>query len=391
MNKKILAILIGAIIIIASVSAIYWQTSTSNSNTNKSTPQTITITDLANRTVTLTVPVTTVVLGDTEATNAFVAVAGDDFMGNLKGVCSSLKTNYPDLYSAYVKEYPSFADITEVGDFEASTFSIETVITLNPDVLILPLWTKIYGMEPDLSALDAADIPYVYIDFYLDPYGGETYEKSVNLLGTLLGEENRASQIIDFYTEQVDTVFNKLATLSNDTTAPTVYIEYPTAGTSTYGMTMVHSGMSLPIDYACGDNIAEGTITRSGTINGEFLIAQDPDIILFCICPALGSASGGDLVGFNAHPTTEQKQALLSEYLQRPGWTDLSAVKNGKVYFWYSGLSFSIENFAILQNMAKWFYPTQFADLNPDANIQEFYTKFMPITFDGTWTFSSTV
>lgn len=348
----------------------------------------ITVTDLDNRTVKINGPVKSVVLADTEAINVFAAVAGPDFIDYLSGVCSSLDANYPDLLSAYSEKYPQMADIPRVGDFEKSTFSVEEVVKLHPDVVILPMWCKAYDMLPDISALDKAGIPVVYVDFYLRPYGSDNYERSVSLIGALIGKGDRSDQIIDYYSQQVDEVFSRVKDIDNDSKT-SVYIEYPNSGIDQYGITMSHAGMAIPIDYSGGKNIADDVIAKSGQINPEYLIKTDPDVIVFCMVPGTLSDSGGNLVGFGAHPSEDDVNKAVDEYTNRSGWSDLKAVKDGNTYFYYSGMGFSIENFVILQSLAKWCYPDKFSDVDPITNMKEFYDRFMPIPLDGTWYFNN--
>lgn len=390
MNRKIIGVaVIVLVLLVSSFSIIYW-TNVSQPNTTEVPPETVQIVDLAIRTVSLTVPVKTVVIGDQNTVNAFAAVGGEHFIDSVVGISTDFHTNYPDQYAAYADAYPKFAELTTVGSLLDSSFSVETIVGLHPDVVILPLWAKAYNTIPDLSALDAANIPYLYVDFFLNPYSGDSYNKSVSLLGTLLGQNERATNIVNFYNQQLNDIFSVFKNLDNSTASPTAYIEWPNAGANNYGPTMVNMGMAIPLKYARGTNIAEGTIVKQGTINGEFLISKNPDVIFFCVnSPDLKTSSGESVIGFGAHPSSEELQSVVSSCGGRDGWSNLDAVKNGKVYFWYSGLSFSITNFAALQYMAKCLYPNLFPNLNPTHNLQYFYTEYMPIQLDGTWTFQS--
>jgi iron complex transport system substrate-binding protein len=38
-----------------------------------------------------------------------------------------------------------------------------------------------------------------------------------------------------------------------------------------------------------------------------------------------------------------------------------------------------------LQVFAKWLYPQEFADLNPEATFKDFHDKFLPIDYSGTF------
>ena len=144
------------------------------------------------------------------------------------------------------------------------------------------------------------------------------------MIGTLLGKEEKADQIIDYYSRQVEDVFSRVKDIEGDLET-TVYIEYPNSGADQYGITMSHSGMSLPIDYSGGKNIADDVIARSGQINPEYLINADPDVIIFCMVPGTLTDSGDNIVGFGAHPSQDEVDKV-STYTDRSG----GALESGK-------------------------------------------------------------
>jgi iron complex transport system substrate-binding protein len=347
----------------------------------------ITIVDLANRTVTLDVPVETVVLMDSSMLSVLAAVVGEDFMEPIVGL-SSIDLDSPDFFrGAYLSEYSGFADITDMGKIDDQSFSIETVLSMNPDVVILPLWGKAYNMEPDLSSLDEIGIPYVYTDFMVDPYSGAS--PSVSLIGALFDQNERANELNTFYTQQLNTVYDVLDTLDESYLMPTIYNEMPWEGPSTYGTTYVATGMAFAIEYARGTNIAEGATDAWRAISPEFLIDKNPDVIVIWMSSQLGSSLGGNLTGYGVYPSTEEMQSLVSAFSARDGWDSLDAVQNGRLHFCFPGFGFSIENFVSLQYMAKWLYPDMFTSLDPYQNLKDFHTEFMPIPADGTWAFCS--
>ena len=42
-------------------------------------------------------------------------------------------------------------------------------------------------------------------------------------------------------------------------------------------------------------------------------------------------------------------------------------------------------SFAAAQQLAKWLYPEEFKELNPEERLHEFHLKFMPVEMSGTW------
>ena len=86
------------------------------------------------------------------------------------------------------------------------------MIALNPDVVIIHNWEFMWSgiaTKEALAKLEKAGIPVVFVDFYMDPMGNST--KSMLLLGQILGKEQRAKEIVDFYDQHVDTVYSRLA------------------------------------------------------------------------------------------------------------------------------------------------------------------------------------
>ncbi|MGL5287807.1 MAG: hypothetical protein ACRC8D_16905, partial [Aeromonas sp.] len=75
----------------------------------------------------------------------------------------------------------------------------------------------------------------------------------------------------------------------------------------------------------------------------------------------------------------------LKGFTQRPGWSDLPAVHDGRVYAVYHGATRSIMDAALLQFMAKALYPALFKDLDPKATYLGFYQRYLPIRPHGTF------
>jgi iron complex transport system substrate-binding protein len=371
-----------AVLVIVVVIGASWAVWPRASGTEENNKTTTTLTDLAGRNVTLELPVESVVLGDTDSINAFAAVAGEDFLSYIVGGLGDFEGNYPDLYQAYCDAYPEIAEVPPIGGlYDPST---EAIINLQPDVLILPLWSVYQETTPDLDTLEEAGIPTVFIDFTMDPYG-DGQIRSLSLLGKLLGQEERADNIIEFYDQEIDAVLDRVAAMSGE--KPTVYLEIGMYGPDDWGATSVSMGVSS-IDYAGGENIAKGVLTSTGKLDREYILSEDPDVIVICLSPYFGASADGDKMGFGSSTTPDQLAEMAGQYLEREGWSELTAVKEKRVYFYYSGLTFSIDNFAIMQFMASWLYPDDFTDLDPIASLQEFYGLYMPIELEGTWYYS---
>ena len=88
-------------------------------------------------------------------------------------------------------------------------------------------------------------------------------------------------------------------------------------------------------------------------------------------------------MGFEA--TEEKARELISAYLERPGWSELEAVKNGEVYALHHGLGREIYDCVCYEFLAKVCFPDEFADLDPEASLREYYETFLPYEYTGVW------
>lgn len=111
-------------------------------------------------------------------------------------------------------------------------------------------------------------------------------------------------------------------------------------------------------------------------------LTKIPDVII--ISGSKWEKSDAMQLGYFAEPQKSRK--LLKSFLSRSGWNTLSAVKNNRVHSSFHGFSFRIFNFVGVQAFAKWMYPEEFKDVDPEANFREFHQRFLPIDFSGVWT-----
>ena len=380
-DYKIIAVVIIGLLIIAVAGFIVYNSNKPDAGTEQSQ---ITVTDMEGRSVTLNYPVERVVLMESSKTMEFASVYGDGFDNKIVGWDSDFRVNAGDGYTEFVKNYPKLADIPDVGSLDDNTLSIEKIIALKPDVVIMHDWEYMWDGDATKDAvakLDAAGIPVVFVDFYMEPMKNST--KSMLLLGKILGKDQRAQDIVNFYNEHVDVVYSRLANITGE--KPTVYIECASKGPADYGISYGDVAWGAIVKVAGGDNVAEPVlINKSKALSPEYLVNQSPDIII--LTGRNWSTAGSLRLGYTATP--DNVKSIMTPFVQRPGWDTINAVEDHKVYGIYHGYCFSIYNFAALQAFAKWFYPDQFKDIDPNETVKEFHEKFMPIGYTGTFLYS---
>ncbi|HII93251.1 MAG TPA: ABC transporter substrate-binding protein [Methanosarcina sp.] len=344
----------------------------------------ITVTDMEGRMVTMNYPVERIIMTESSRTTELSAIYGDGFEDKIVGWDDDFKNFAGDGYQCYVKKYPMMADVPDVGSVEDGTFSVEKVILLKPDVVIMHNWMYSYNEESTkdvVSKLDRAGIPVLFVDFYLDPMNNTT--KSMLLFGKIMGKEQRAQEIVSFYNSRTNAVYSRLANIQGN--KPDVYIEVGIKGPSDYGDSFGNIAWGSMIPKAGGNNIAEPLLgNKDEPISPEYIVDHNPDVII--LTGRNWSMPGSLRLGYTT--SADVAKNTMAPFLQRPGWNTLDAVKNHRVYGIYHGYCLSIYNFVALEAMAKWFYPEEFKDVDPNATLKEFHEKFMPVEYTGTFLYS---
>lgn len=337
----------------------------------------IVFTDMAGREVTLDAPAETVVICNGRFVQEFAAVVGEDFVEHVAGMGYDFRMFDPSTYNVYLSEFPDLADVPEIGHFKDSV-DVEMIVSLQPDAVFIQTWWLDTSKEV-ADNLEAAGIPVVYIDFSDDPVLGPS--GSLEIFGKVMGCEQRASEIVLFYMDKVDMVRDRI--LSATSPAPTVYIEMGTAGPAVYGNTYGNIGWGALVSLSGGDNITGEVLQRMGKVDPEFLLETNPDIIIFTARAAGGDT--GDTIVMGHGVSYTDTQSLLEKYVTRPGWDTLDAVHNGNVYGIYHSNSIQMYNFYSMICFAKWFYPEEFGDVDPDEILKDFYDLYSLVDYSGTW------
>ena len=343
----------------------------------------IEITDVTGRTVTLKKPAERVVLQWSGAGGPFFTIAA--LMGKhtpkvIAGMDTSLQQYRADMWNHFVAEMPELAKIPEVGTVGDKTFNVEQVISLNPDVIFIPVDLKEQYESDAKPKLDAAGVETIYIDYHAEEL--DKHQKSIEAIGKALGKEERAEEIKKFYTDHLTKVLDRVKTINKP--KPTVYIEVGMGGPQEFGNSFsANYSWGKLATMAGGDVITKEAIKKSAPINPEFVLEKNPDVIMI-----MGSywpkKPTSMRLGFEANE--QQSQALLKAFAtERQGWSQLKAVGNKRVYSANHGLPREVFDVAVFEYLAKVFYPEEFTDVDPEATLKEFYDKFLPFTYGGIW------
>lgn len=349
-------------------------TTASAGETNSGTME---VTDLKGRTVTLPANIERVVV--TFNLEEYLAVTGEAGVDKLVGWSHKYwKGRRDDAYNAYTKALPALESIPDVG--YNGDISIEAIISLQPDVVLASATGANYNaLEPAFDLLHQAGIEVVFFNFHKQTI--ETHQQSIQLIGKVMGQEERAAELARLYEEQMNLVYDRLKDLA-DEDRPSVYMEF-SRGPSVIGNSWSEQMWGAQIRECGGVNIAAGQEGASVDVPAEQVLAANPDFIIMSGC--LQSDDTDNVVmGYGAD--RELAREHLEAYKSRDGWSSLNAVKNNNMGAIYHDLSRHIFDFAGAQFLAKTLHPDLFADIDPEANLAKFFSDYMPVELDGVWT-----
>ncbi len=246
----------------------------------------ITLTDGLNREVTLAAPAQRIVSLAPSLTEVLFAVgAGEQVVGR-------------DEYS----DFPEAALNVESIGSTYETLNTEAILALEPDLVVA---AEINSPE-QIKALEDLDVA-VY--FFKNPTDFEGMYQHLEITGQLTGHTEEAGALVESLKARVDAVTQKVASL---TEKPKVFYEIDasggvdkpwTSGPGTFMDTLVSMSGGVNIGGVLSDSFAQ--------ISLEEIVLQDPDFII------LGDTAFG---------------VTIESIAERPGWENLSAVKNGSIF-----------------------------------------------------------
>jgi iron complex transport system substrate-binding protein len=264
---------------------------------------------------------------------------------------------------------PKFDNVSEVGS--ASSPNYERIVELRPEVVIT--YSGSTGSEEQLrDRLEPLGIRV----FCLDAYRLELIPRDIRLLGLMLGREEGAEEYAGFFENLVWLIENRVSGLPTENKVH-VYLEgHKDYQTASYG-TMGHD----IITTAGGLNLAAGEPVSYPIISSEWVLERDPDVIL----KNAGKTPlpGGGRALTDPEPLRQVREALLS----RPGWSELKAVRENRVYVVSWDLWGGGSQIITLCHVARWFYPSLFQDLDPLPLHRQLVENFWGLEYRGIFTY----
>lgn len=344
----------------------------------------VTITDIAGREVTLNVPVERVILGEGRQIYLLSVLQPEDPFEHVVGLREDFPQADPDNYAVYAEMFPHMLDLPTFGGFKDGTFDLEQAASLSPDVILMNIEarsaTEDAGYGEKLAELN---IPIIYIDFREKTL--EHTLPSMRIMGQLLGREDAAEAFIDYSTEQMARVTDVIEAANPD--RPSVFVDRAGGYSDDCCMSFGDGNFGRFVTLAGGTNIAADIIPATfGTLNPEQIIASSPDHVVVTGGNWGAYVPGGAWVGIGPGADMIEAHRKLEALTERTAMTGITAVETGNFHAIWHQFYNSPYHFVAIQQLAKWFHPDLFADLDPEATMKELHEKFLPVPYQsGYW------
>jgi iron complex transport system substrate-binding protein len=340
----------------------------------------ITVTDVAGREVTIPAPAKRLLLGEGRDL-VTLSVVHPDPVSVLAGWLGDLRLLDTDTYDKFRTAYPAIERVPLVGSTNEESFSIEKALSVAPDLAVLGFAG--HGPSPRskevIDRLTEAGIPIVFIDFRGKPL--ENTIPSLEILGKVLGQEERVARYVDYYRERLELVKSRVA--ASTAPRPKVLVDMrPTMDGGCCG-SPGKGNLGEFVDLAGGHNIGADVLPAPlGPLDPEYVLTQDPSVYI-ATGTAGGAETGGIQMGAGIDPAATRES--LGRLANRPVVGELSAVRDGRVYALWHSFYNSPLNIVAVEAIAKWVRPDLFADLDPDAVLADINGKFLPVSLDGSY------
>ncbi|MGB3554002.1 MAG: hypothetical protein WBA25_05110, partial [Jannaschia sp.] len=170
------------------------------------TAETITVTDIAGRTVEVERNPEQIVLGEGRMIYSLALLDRGDPFQRVVGWKDDMILYDPDAWRRYEAAFPEAADIARLGSPYADDWNLESVISLGTEVVFMNLGELLKAQESGIiDKLDEAGVATVFVDFRQDPTANTV--ASIQLMGRILNRRDEADAFTDFYTEQMSHIY----------------------------------------------------------------------------------------------------------------------------------------------------------------------------------------
>ncbi|MCK4529245.1 ABC transporter substrate-binding protein, partial [candidate division WOR-3 bacterium] len=277
-------------------------------------------------------------------------------------------------YQSWSVFFPEHTKLPTVGSWYTPDY--EAVLSHNPDAVVSYMPQAAYWAEKKAEWNEKLPGVHIIALSFVNPLTGNKWTEigeyndliqSTRKLGYILDKEDEAEEFCDWYEGYFNLIKSRTDELSEDE-KPKVY--YENRRYRTWHTTRI----LRIIDVAGGINFVResekyGTELFSGEVDSEWVMEQNPDIIL----------SNQNVKGIYPGYHWDDSSGIIEvrdSILNRPELANVNATKNNRVYVLTAFFTNGPHTIIAIAYCAKWFHPDLFKDLDPKAIHQEYLDNF---------------
>ncbi len=262
--------------------------------------------------------------------------------------------------------FPELSKLPVIGQWMGPGLDYEAILSLDPDLFLAFVKGPAY--------MDEEKLPGVMI-IGMNLRNPEGFTERVRLLGYIVDKEEEASEYINWHEGWTDEIRSRTEVLSEDEKPKVFHWSFFQPG-GDYRTIHETGRIHQMGDIAGGRDMAEGLLGTWPIVDAEWVVTQNPEIIVAQYSSYISSGYGTDASG--------EMAAAREDIMNRPELAEVTAVKTGNVYM-MAFLDIATGGSGCLIGtayMAKWFHPELFEDLDPQAIHREYLTEFQGLDYD---------
>ena len=344
----------------------------------------IAINDVLGRTVRLPAVPQRVFLGESRQVYSLAFLNRDNPVEKIVAWPDDVMRASPDFWRRLEKAAPQASEIPVVGSLNKGDLTPETVISHDPDIVVVNLDTYESAKSGGFfEQMDRAGLPWAVTDFRIRPV--KNTRISIAALGAIFDRTAEADAFLEYYDGIVGPIMEASHKRADE--RPLVF-HWRSPGISEPGRTYGHSNFGEMTEASGGENLGSRLLPGDeGVISTEQLISEQPELII---------ASGGEWkeqkldeaastafvhLGYDADE--ESARTSLEALKEEPGYDQLDAFDTGQVFGIYHQFYNAPFNFVAYQAFAQWQRLPGWEDADVAASWREFHEKFMPWEGEG--------
>jgi iron complex transport system substrate-binding protein len=332
-----------------------------------SRPEAVTVTDALGRNVEIRLPLERIVTVNTSAA-VIIRELGVDIAHKVVGVTDYIPQNprfWPKLKDKPVIAYknPNYERLAE----------------LNPQLVLFYATSRQFTQEGKLETLGITWL-------YLDCFNPETLAEDVRLLGTLFGKKQEAEKLIAWFLRYDRAIQSRLKGVPFSQRPRVFFFQYPDVNLSKgiYNTINRHASGQPLIAKAGGDNLAADLPMQSATVNAEWVVEKNPEVII-------AGVLGKTFSGYNAEASTAERnlRGMAEQLAGDRALMGTGAIRNNRLLILSHDIMQGPSYVVGLAYIAKFLYPERLRDIMPEAIAKDYYETWCGLPYRGIFAYST--